>query len=199
MDSKIWDLITTNRIELIKFFGSIVAIILALYQLYKKGNVLSKRFNKWLDKINSTAAKVDNIEKFVLPNGGKSINDAVVRVENKIDIITSRQDANFNLNELPMFECDEFGECINANDSLCKLFGASKNQMLGNGWLHYLVDSERQKKVWLDAVESDNEITSNYTINYGLSGTLIEAKYMAHIRRDNNDKVINVTGKVIKI
>lgn len=136
-------------------------------------------------------------------NGGNTMKDMVKRIMdmqfgliNKVDVIGNRQTSMMNLNDAAMFENDSEGKCIMANVALCSLFGSTPNQMYGYGWLNFIKNADHEREVFEQAIETDNEITRDYVIMYGGHGTEIPATYIAHIKRDEDGNIVNITGKV---
>lgn len=114
----------------------------------------------------------------------------------KYNILESRQDFKFELADAALFECDKEGHCTRANMSLCRLFETTKEQMMGMGWLNYIEQSQESKERYLSALESDSEITDEYTIITARTKTHKKATYTALINRDENNNIINIMGKV---
>ena len=179
------------------FCGAVWGLFIAVKKMYYKAFLPLKI---WVKKVNDAADQLQF-------NGGTSTKDMVQQIRDgqrvlikKVDILTNKQMAMVELNDMCLFENDPHGKCIKANAALCLLFGASQNQMLGYGWLNFIKDPDHERVLFESAIESDNEITRPYTILYGMDKHKeIEAKYIAHIKRDADGGVINVMGKVIKL
>ena len=135
-------------------------------------------------------------------NGGKTTKDVIRKTSNTLESINnsllnlvSRYDFYFDLSEDALFECNSEGECTRANISLCNMFGATKEQMYGFGWTNYIEQTSQSKARFINALESDSEITDNYTIKNGNK----KATYTALIHRDTTGEVLNVMGRVFLI
>lgn len=176
------------------FLTGIWVLILGGIRLYKKGFIPVR---DWLKKMDEAAEQL----KY---NGGSSTKDMVKQIRDgqgviieKVDKISNRQTALIELNNMAMFENDADGKCIMVNSALCSLFGATPNQMYGYGWLNFIKDSDHERQVFENAIETDNEITRDYTIMYGgKPGNELQATYIAYIKRDEHGNIINITGKV---
>jgi len=109
--------------------------------------------------------------------------------------------AEMSLSDTPIFICNEDGKCTEANPALCRVFGATREQMIGYGWTQYIIPEDREGAVkrWNAAVKTDTDITDNYTINVGLNGKLAHVTYRAVISRDESGNVIHILGKVRRI
>jgi PAS domain S-box-containing protein len=68
---------------------------------------------------------------------------------------------------LAVYVCDTEGSCTDANHKLCKLFGRSKTDMLGYGWLGSIEedDRERVRRNWLRSVTMGQPYFERYRIN----------------------------------
>lgn len=188
-------------------YGWDVAKILAILAgIWKIGVWLYKRVVKpiilFVESHNNVVSKLDYVVNELKYNGGNSTKDQLRKItelsksiDSKLNNISIRQESNFELSETAMFECDKNGECVRANIALCKLFGATKEQMMGFGWSNFIEQSEPSKKKFIDALESDNEITDFYTIKNGNK----KAGYTAMIKRDSEGKIKNIMGKVFLI
>lgn len=170
-------------------------------------------FFKWLHKAvwKPSSLFIDRVKKALSelePNGGGSIKDivksdhaALKELGADVKLIKTVQKANIRLNPDCIFQCDSHSKCIMANDSLCRLFGATKEQMLGFGWASFIKPSEREdaREAWESAVENDNEITYEYTIIHGVTGDEIKCIYTAYIDRNpNTNEVMSIFGIVNK-
>ena len=194
MENKIVKYIIENWKDIGVFFAGLWALFIASKKMYF--NVLVP-FKTWYKKMNDAADQLQY-------NGGSSTKDMVKQIVEgqaviikKINTIGNRQTALIELNDTAMFENDATGKCIRANSSLCNLFGTTQNKMLGYGWLNYIKHPDIEREAFEQAIETDNEITRDYVILYGdKHDREIPATYVAHIKRDENGAIINVTGKV---
>ena len=183
--------------------GLIVGILVGIWKvgkwIYFKVIVKVKQF---IYNHYEALRKINNIESELTYNGGKTTKDFLKanskildKLNEKLLLLINRQDFHFELAEAALFECNPCGECERANVALCKLFGATKEQMMGFGWSNFIEQSEPSKKKFIDALESDNEITDFYTIKNGNK----KAGYTAMIKRDSEGKIKNIMGKVFLI
>mgnify|MGYP000479352046 CR=1 FL=1 len=194
VQNRIVQFIIDNWKDIGIFFTGIWAVFIAAKKAYLSGFVPLKA---WIKKMDDAATQLEY-------NGGSSTKDMVREIKigqekllKKVDIVNNRQTAMIELNDLALFENDNTGKCIRANAALCNLFGATQNKMLGYGWLSYIKNPDHERELFEQAIETDNEITRHYTIMYkGEPDNEIPATYVAHIKRDENGAVINVTGKV---
>lgn len=188
--------------------GGLATACLAIYGVWKK--ILLPWFRENRNKRDNLAKAIAHIEKIsnelsevskeLKPNGGGSIKDQVKEISRDVKAIRVERDATFLLAKEPMFKNDAKGYCTLANQALCKLYGTNQEQLLGLGWLNYVIeeDRERVKEEWKNIIESGTEITSNYTVKNDQTDQYIPVKYRAIINRDN-ESIISAIGYVEKI
>jgi PAS domain S-box-containing protein len=166
-----------------------------------------QKYNKIAAPIRAWIKKVDTGLEELSFNGGSKMKDVlfktaftVERIAEDMTAVKNRQTAMLELNDAAMFECDKEGYCTSANSALCSLFEATPNQMAGHGWLQFIKDPDKEAAAWNSAIRSDNEITREYIVKVGKNRQdEMKCKYIAHIKRNDEGEVINVTGKVTKI
>jgi len=192
--NKILKLIIENWKDIGLFAGGVWGVFIAVKKLYLNAFLPLKN---WIKKMDDAANQLQF-------NGGSSMKDMVKQTRdsqqvllNKVSEIKNKQTAMIELNDMAMFENDASGKCISANSAICNLFGTTQNKMLGYGWLNYIKNSDIEREAFEQAIETDNEITRDYVILHSdKHDKEIPATYIAHIKRDENGVIINVTGKV---
>ena len=195
--NKILEWIWANKTDIGLFLAGVWGAVKGIVWFYKK---IIKPGIKIFEDIKQQGKDIASMKSNLLPNGGKSLSDAITRIENKLTAAASTQTSMLELSEIAIFQTSETGECTNANNALCKIFGATREQMLGYGWLHFIENSEQQRVIWESAIESDNEIVNEYVINVGGDKrNRINAKYVAYIKRDPRGNILNVIGKVMPV
>ena len=143
------------------------------------------------------------IKKEVLPNGGHGGIDQIKNKLNNIQISINTQDAKMEcFNELSpnaIFENNEYGYCISANQALLDMFGAEKKEdILGTGWVNYIVDGEKNQKRlnWENGVKYDKYIKDNYHIIHGKTKQIKHLEYSVTIKRNEDKKIIAIMGSI---
>lgn len=131
-------------------------------------------------------------------NGGKSIKDLVEKTNKTVAKLAATNEAMLTISDECIFKCSPDGRCIFANESLCDLYGASHDEMMGYGWINFLAQDERDanEKNWKRAVENDTNISSEYTVVHGTTREKINCYYKAAIRRDETSAIISIIGIV---
>ena len=103
-------------------------VILPTIRLYKNQNKLLKL--------------VDEIKKEVTPNGGSSIKDSINRIEKRQIMIDKRSKAVFYTFKDPIFEVDERGNILWANQAFHTAMG-TKN-LKGLDWVSFIDELHRE-------------------------------------------------------
>lgn len=185
-------------------FATALIAIIKLYSILKKwyNEAKEKRENlqKAIAHIDTIALNLQEVSKELKPNGGSSIKDQIKQIATDVKTICVERDATFLLSKEPMFKNDEHGYCILANNALCQLYGVFQEQLLGLGWLNYIIeeDKERIKEEWFNVIETGTEISSYYTIINQVTDEEVPVKYRAIINK-HNGKIISAIGNVEKI
>lgn len=185
-------------------FATALIAIIKLYSIlkrqYDKAKERSENLSKAIAHIDIIAVNLQEVSKELKPNGGGSIKDQIKQIAIDVKTICVERDATFLLSKEPMFKNDERGYCILANNALCQLYGVSQEQLLGLGWLNYIIeeDKERIKEEWLNVIETGTEIASYYTIINQVTDEEVPVKYRAIINK-HNGKIISAIGNVEKV
>lgn len=136
----------------------------------------------------------------LLNNGGSSMKDMLSVVAKDVKVIKVIQEADMQLNPDARFQCSPDGSCILVNDSLCRMFGASRDELLGMGWLNFVVADQRDDVIetWREALISNLEMSYDYNILHGNTGEKIWVHYKAYIKRNSAGDIISIFGIVNK-
>jgi len=180
---------------------------LALIFTYIGGAWAGFRFihRKWYKPIKAFFDRLKRVMAELEDNGGGSTKDRVrnfsnllLKISKDVSLIKAAQDANFQLNPDCIFQCAPDSRCIMVNESICRLFGAERDEMLGFGWTSFIHEDEREdaKKYWKDSVLTDNVINSEYTIVNGYTQEEIPCVYTAYVKRNSDGEIISIFGIV---
>ncbi len=122
-------------------------------------------------RLDDMTVKIDQVVKEVTTNGGGSIKDAVLRLEeaqNKTQSATTRieatQTAAMQLTGKAFWRSNPEGACTFASVNLSRLTGATPEQMQGAGWVSYVKKEDRAsvKTEWDNAVKDQREFHMKY-------------------------------------
>jgi len=154
------------------------------------------------EHIESMTKQLVDISSELKPNGGGSLKDLVTKIHSNVKYILSERDAEFQLSKSAMFRNDNIGNCTGANKALTELFGGTEEQLLGHGWVNFIVESDREraKEEWVNVVDGGTEISSSYMITNPLTEETFPIKYRAIINRSPHDgHIISILGLVEKL
>ena len=120
---------------------------------------------------------VDEIHKQLQTNGGTSMRDAINRIED-------RQLLNLQMIQAVYghgyFRSNKDGSIIECSRSLSKTFGRSEVELLGNMWLTWIADKDRDRvwQEWSAAVSQQRDLEDIFTIK-GFQGKEVEVRLAA--------------------
>lgn len=194
-----------DLIEIAKAVSIPAGLLLTMYGIYDKmikPVVKYTRSNEeWKNSSSQRMDKIDqNIEHLlaeVKVNGGNTtLRDKLTNIGKDVKVIMGNATASFYLSENPMFKNDKQGNCTAANSALCKIFGATEVDMLGYGWVNFIVKEERDRAYgfWMEQIERAPVISDSYTIKNGDTGALIKVKYKAVVSHDTDGSPLSVIG-----
>lgn len=138
-------------------------------------------------KLDKLYKVMDNVQKEFTPNGGSSLRDAIntliaradttdktvkeirehtSKLDKSIKVNAARQWASISGSALPMFECNDLGDCVRANPVLLKLLQRTSEEYLGKGWELCVYPEDRKHVVeeWQAAVASKRNFEATYRV-----------------------------------
>lgn len=179
---------------ILSIWGSWTKVIKPWFKETRKSR---EQVSKMISHIESISEKLEKVSKELQPNGGGSIKDQVKQIANDIKIIRVERDATFYLSKEPSFKSDGKGYYTSVNYALSQLVGVSETELLGLGWLNYVIleDKNRVKEEWENIIESGKEISLFYGIKNPTTMEIIPIKCRAVINRDDN-KILSVIGVI---
>lgn len=116
------------------FFDSIDDLRKDQSQILDNQNLLMEQHAK-------ISEEVKKIAKEAIPNGSNTLrktNDTIFRIGEVVEKINNKLDSRIEIDKAPLFECSNGGLFTNANSSLCDLFGATKDRLMGLGWSNFI-------------------------------------------------------------
>jgi PAS domain S-box-containing protein len=121
---------------------------------------------EFFSKIPDIEAKLIQVHKEFLPNGGSSLRDIV----NKIDLRTrkteERQKAILNDTSYAVFEADESGDFIYINRAFTDYLSKTQEECLGTNWINSIFHEDRDlvKKEWYDCISQKRDFTMQFRL-----------------------------------
>lgn len=145
---------------------------------------------------------INSLNKEFSVNSGKSIKDQINRIDDatRLAELRSKLIAS-NLLTTGAYECDAQGLCTWVNNALCELYGLTEEQMLGNGWLAAVDESERAEvwNQWHENIKLDIPHESKYTIYNRKTRETFKVRTTAITHRTNDGKVLAYYGTTIRL
>jgi len=135
-------------------------------------NVIKPRMQKSKLQRQEMLDKINDIHNEVKFNGGGSIKDAVYRLEKSVSVIDTKlngiqenQHVALNLQGIAFWISNEHGGCEYASTNLCKLLGRNESEILGNGWVGWIIPEDRKRifEAWEFSVENKSAFDEYYT------------------------------------
>ena len=147
----------------IELFTSLIGLIIVLIPSWKWGVSYIKKRRELKARNESIIAKINNIDLMVCD------------IDQRLRKHIAKDIAEMRLSDVPTFICEVNGRCTDVNPALCRIYKATKEEMLGFGWTNFIVEEDRHYALeqWMSAINSESEITSTYRINPGFSGNLL--------------------------
>lgn len=95
-----------------------------------------------------------------------------------------------------VYECSPEGECLYANPAICELFGLSKQEMRGSGWLGGIEPAERERvyNIWTAAVQKKIPYECQYVVRNAKTGRRFEVRTIALPLYNSNHEIIGYQG-----
>lgn len=199
----------TEFIEFLKDVGiplGLLISMLGLYDKYVKPVITKSREEKKdneefkahvRDSITELSKNVQHLSEEIKVNGGDvTLRDKITNIAKDVKVIVGNSEASFYLSDTPMFKNDANGYCIAANTALCRLFGATEEEMLGDGWLNYVVkeDRDRARTYWHNQIKANSVVIDRYVITPGGSGAKLEITYKAMVNRSFSGEPVSIVG-----
>ncbi len=191
--------------EMIALYGTYVGSTWVALRWLRK--TVYRPSKAWWKKQSDFIEEIKEGLKELKHNGGQSIKD--ISVQNKLalikigkDVVSMKadQDADFQLSREARFKCNSLGECNAVNDSLCRLYGATDEKLLGYNWLSYVHQNSRNsvENFWRNGLKSNSVISSDYSIVNGETDEEIQCEYVAYVKRNSDGEIISISGIVNK-
>lgn len=106
-------------------------------------------------------------------------------------------DGVIDLNTLPVYLCSTDGECVMANRAICELFGLSRAEMMGRGWLAGIAPDDRARtwQRWQESISARIPYETSYLVRNQRTGQRWSITTVAVPIIDANGAVAGYYGK----
>jgi len=123
---------------------------------------------KFIDKHDDVVKSIATIENEITCNGGKSLKDAVVnlndtcgRIESRQKIMEQRTKASLHYSNTALFETDQKGRLVWTNEPFYTMTGQTLTDIKGYDWITYVHEDERED--FLQEFESCLEMNRKFS------------------------------------
>ena len=168
---------------------------LGISDLYKGQTEIQSDLKRGLEKMDSMLVQL------TINGGSVTIKDDLTSIKKSLGAIKSELRASLDASPIPTFINEASGSCVYVNEALCNLFGATREEMLGYGWINFLPDEEKKIKAenWQRGIKTDTSIRDRYHVIKGDTNEVMLCEYTATITRDSKGEPISILGTVKKI
>lgn len=154
---------------------AIITAIAALAAMLKPAKRWSKEL--WRKTLGRNGVNIDLILAELQSNGGTSLKDAVMRIEERQHGMDAFFRAQLNLHNVAIIRTNEKGKLTAINRQYQRMTGYSLIEVEGDGWINAIhpEDREKVKKQWEEAIAGGREYTEDWRFLNALGET-----FMAH-------------------
>lgn len=201
--------------ELVKIVAGLGALFTLLGVIYRgiKNSFINIR--KIWKKIEDALSQLDYVYKEIKPNHGSSLYDKISSIEKRLDFSSkndaihlyitrqAREDISslyaFHGVDLSYCEFNEVGNMVYASKTLEDLTGLKGYEMLGNGWLSFIHEDQRESVYggWISSIQKKIPFEMSARIISKTKDILNSTLRMEPIKNDNGD-IVYYIGKVIR-
>lgn len=117
-----------------------------------------------MEQLIKAVPKINEVHAQFYLNGGSSMADRLVRIENSLVHIGQVQHVHLLEHELGIYQTDENGDCISVNRTYCRIVDRTEGECLGTGWVDVIhpADADDVLRVWKNAVKGRRDFRMNY-------------------------------------
>ena len=164
----------TNLMHELEFYekvlGAIVGISISMLAISKGFKFLWKAAsdaNDFAKELAEIIPEIKKISKEFKPNGGKSLMDHLVRLEDRITHTNQKIRILASCLRLSTFETNNKGLYISVSKQWLEITGLSEDQALGNGWINIIPEEDREEvfKEWMSSINQNREFHLKTEIN----------------------------------
>jgi PAS domain S-box-containing protein len=163
--------------------------------LYKK---MIKPRNELINAAVRSMPKIDKMHAEFYVNGGGSMTDRMIRMENMLISVSQKQHAYLLEHELGIYETDANGNCVGVNRTYCKITGRTMEESLGTGWIQSIHPEDAEKVVdhWNECIDGKRDFRLHYRM-VNIDDEVVDVLGTAHpMRNPYTKEVIGYMGSV---
>jgi len=170
-------------------FGWIYKPVLVVERLVISVDTLASRIESVDKRLESVDARLLGLET------------VITHAVNSAEAANVRARMAFEESPIGHFECDLAGECVWVNPAAAKLFGISRDQMLGRGWMAALhpADNQRVYEQWRDTIEHWRPYRVNYRLVRDGTNEPLTVEASATVMQSATKHPICIWGRVVPL
>lgn len=182
---------------LIQGILGIGAILGASYSIWKFG---AKPLVRGIHRTVKIYTDIEKILTELSPNGGKSMKDAIHRIEKILVTYNYKTTTLLEYLNIGFWECDNYGNCIFVNRALRKITGYDLNQFLNKNWMGIISEEDRERvsEEWEDCIQQQRSTSLSCSI-VDCNGKVIPVYIESIVLRTESHEVLGYIGTVIPI
>lgn len=177
------------ELDIVAAFTAGLAAIAYTYKKVVRPSVL------WSKSMVDSLNKIDAIHEQMFTNGGKTMRDAVNRIENRLTLLEKQQEVYIMDTPHCVFNTSSDGKFTYVNRTMCRVTGRMESELLGSGWINSVdeLDRERVDRSWEYALENGIEFSSSFRM-IDSDGETFMVKLTANPMKSQDGKVIGYLG-----
>jgi PAS domain S-box-containing protein len=124
-----------------------------------------KRYDELIETLGRLQTDVEQLKSGVLPNGGSSVADALLRLEEMARYKHAVMMALSDLQGIAFWYSNQHGQCVHASEELQRIVG---NKALGNEWISGLYPDDRDdvRRAWTLSVKENRRFHACYRFQH---------------------------------
>lgn len=136
--------------------------IWGLYRYFYKPVIRGKMIKPFMDRLEKIDMICDNLK----PNGGKSIYDALHRIEKRMIITEARGRSLVESLDIGEFIADTEGRFVSINSIACRKLGYTIESFAGSNWLNIIHPDDREYvyENWQQTIKEKKDFVLSYRL-----------------------------------
>jgi PAS domain S-box-containing protein len=169
------------------FFGWILKPVVVIERL-------TLAVDKLAGRVESVDARLQGVDSRLL-----GLEHVIANACAAADAANTRARMAFEDSAIGFFECDMRGDCVWVNTALAKLFGMSRESMMGRGWLAALHSDDMHKthEEWEETIKAWRPYKTRYRVVNGREPVTVEAS--ATVLKTSANTPICIWGRVVPL
>ena len=165
----------------------------AIEWIWKPIKIRREQLVELIETTKKLSEQADRIEAEVKTNGGSSLKDFVIKINDKVTLVEKHADyanAKFRhhdqMSDKPNFEMDEHANLTLANPAMCNLLDVDEKDLLERKWLARVPFDERQRvsREWTEAAADCLPVDMIYPVIVGNQTVSVRVQATPRTNRD---------------